>query len=163
PGQSAGGRARRDTQGSGHAGSCRGARPCRGHADDPGACRSSAHRASRRTNRQAAQCRPRTSPGSRRRGEGDAPPASPMKLVDVNVWLAVSWEGHPHHGIAKRWLDEENDALAFCRVTQMALLRLVSNPAVMQSDVVSRREAWDVFDRLMADPRVRFLDEPDGF
>lgn len=86
-----------------------------------------------------------------------------MKLVDVNVWFAVSWEGHQHHVIAKRWLDGENDALAFCRVTQMALLRLVTNPAVMQRDVVSRREAWDVFDRLMADRRVRFLDEPDGF
>ena len=86
-----------------------------------------------------------------------------MKLVDVNVWFAVSWEGHQHHVIAKRWLDGENDALAFCRVTQMALLRLVTNPAVMQRDVVSRREAWDVFDRLMADRRVRFLDEPDDF
>jgi predicted nucleic acid-binding protein len=32
----------------------------------------------------------------------------------------------------------------------------------MQRDSLSRRQAWELVDRLMADPRTRFLNEPDG-
>ncbi len=85
-----------------------------------------------------------------------------MKLLDVNVWLAAAWARHRHHGVAKRWLDQEEDELAFCRVTQMVLLRLVTNPAVTGRDVLSRRQAWDLVERLTADPRARFLSEPEG-
>lgn len=84
-----------------------------------------------------------------------------MKLLDVNVWLAASWVRHRHHEIAKRWVDQEEDELAFCRVTQMALLRLITNPAITGRDVLSRREAWDVVDQLIADSRVRVLPEPE--
>jgi toxin-antitoxin system PIN domain toxin len=84
-----------------------------------------------------------------------------MKLLDVNVWLAASWARHRHHEIAKRWLDEQEDDLAFCRVTQMAFLRLVTNPAITGRDALSRRQAWDALDVLLADTRVRFLAEPD--
>lgn len=85
-----------------------------------------------------------------------------MKLPDVNVWLAATWGRHGHHDIAKGWVDQEEDVLALCRVTQMALLRLVTNPAVMGEDVRSRREAWDLVDTVMADPRVSLVPEPDG-
>lgn len=85
-----------------------------------------------------------------------------MKLLDVNVWLAAAWARHRHHGVAKRWLDQEEDELALCRVTQMALLRLVTNPAVTDRDVLSRHQAWELVERLMADPRVHLLSEPEG-
>ncbi len=85
-----------------------------------------------------------------------------MKLLDVNVWLAATWARHRHHKTAKRWLDDEEDDLALCRVTEMALLRLVTNPAVMDRDALTRRKAWDLVERLMSDPRVGFLTEPDG-
>ena len=85
-----------------------------------------------------------------------------MKLLDVNVWLAAAWARHEHHPVAKGWLDGEDDQLGLCRVTQMALLRLTTNPAIMQRDALSRRRAWEVVDRLMADPRARFLHEPEG-
>ena len=85
-----------------------------------------------------------------------------MKLLDVNVWLAAAWARHAHHPVAKRWIDDEDDELAFCRVTHMALLRLITNPAIMQRDALSRRQAWELVDRLLADPRARFLNEPDG-
>jgi len=85
-----------------------------------------------------------------------------MKLLDVNVWLAASWARHRHHDLARAWLDQEDDDLAFCRVTEMAILRLVTNPAVTGRDVVSRKRAWELVELLMADPRVRFLQEPDG-
>ena len=84
-----------------------------------------------------------------------------MKLLDVNVWLAAAWGRHEHHPVAKRWIDAAEDDLAMCRVTQMALLRLITNPTIMQRDAVSRRQAWEVVDRLMADPRARFLNEPE--
>ena len=85
-----------------------------------------------------------------------------MKLLDVNLWLAASWARHSGHAAAKRWFDAESDGLALCRVTQMALLRLVTNPAVTGADVLSRRRAWDLVETVMADPRVLFLAEPGG-
>jgi toxin-antitoxin system PIN domain toxin len=85
-----------------------------------------------------------------------------MKLPDVNVWLAASWSLHSLHTPAKEWIDAEQDDLAFCRISQMAFLRLLTNPAIAGADVLSRRRAWEVFDSLIADPRIRLLAEPLG-
>ena len=85
-----------------------------------------------------------------------------MKLVDVNVWLAAAWARHMHHQVAKRWMDAEEDEMAFCRVTEMAFLRLLTNPAVTADDTLTRRRAWDVLLALQSDPRVRLLPEPRG-
>ena len=85
-----------------------------------------------------------------------------MKIPDVNVWLAAAWVRHVHHNAAKNWMDAEEDGIAFCRVTQMALLRLLSNPAVTERDALTRRQAWEVFDQFMADPRIRMTPEPQG-
>jgi toxin-antitoxin system PIN domain toxin len=84
-----------------------------------------------------------------------------MKLLDLNVWLAASWARHRHHDVAKSWVDQQVDELAFCRVTHMGLLRLITNPAITGRDALSRRQAWDALDGLMADARVRFLAEPE--
>ncbi len=84
-----------------------------------------------------------------------------MKLLDVNVWLAASWARHRHHEVAKAWVDGQADDLAFCRVTHMALLRLITNSAITGRDALSRRQAWDAVDALMTDSRVHFLPEPD--
>ena len=59
-------------------------------------------------------------------------------------------------------MDDQRDDLAFCRITQMALLRLMSNAAVMGTDVRTRRQAWDLVHTLQSDPRVTFLAEPQG-
>jgi predicted nucleic acid-binding protein len=51
----------------------------------------------------------------------------------------------------------------FCRVTQVAFLRLLTNKRIAEAcgaDPVQLRDAWDVFDRLLDDPRVGFLLEP---
>ena len=85
-----------------------------------------------------------------------------MKLLDVNVWLAAAWGRHVHHAVAKRWVDAQDDELAFCRVTEQAFLRLVSNPAVTGRDAVTRRRAWDLLLALQSDPRVKFVTEPRG-
>jgi len=81
-------------------------------------------------------------------------------LLDVGVWLAAAWGRHMHHPVAAPWLDRQSDDLLCCRVTQMSLLRLLSNPAVMGDDAVARGEAWKIVDQLWADERVLWADEP---
>ena len=86
-------------------------------------------------------------------------------LIDINVWLALSWGGHPHSSAAHRWLRELPKAsvrLLFCRVTQLGLLRLLTNELVMGQSVLSIEEAIGVFDRWREDPRVEFVGEPSG-
>ena len=85
-----------------------------------------------------------------------------MILVDVGVWLAAVWGRHAHYPVASDWLNQQTDDLVFCRVTQMSLLRLLSNPAIMGDDSVDRSQAWRLFDQLWSDERVLWADEPDG-
>jgi hypothetical protein len=83
-----------------------------------------------------------------------------VKLVDVGVWLAAVWGRHVHHPVAAGWFNGEADDIAFCRVTQMGLLRLLSNPAIMRDDAIDRSQAWRTYDQLGADERVLWVDEP---
>lgn len=85
-----------------------------------------------------------------------------MKLVDVGVWLAAVWGRHVHNPVAADWFGRETEDILFCRVTQMGLLRLLSNPAVMADDAIDRGQAWRTFDQLWADERVGWADEPAG-
>jgi uncharacterized protein len=82
-------------------------------------------------------------------------------LLDVGVWLAAAWGRHAHHPVAADWINRQTDDLLFCRVTQMGLLRLLSNPAIMGEGAIDRSAAWRVFDQLWADERVLWADEPD--
>ena len=83
-----------------------------------------------------------------------------MKLVDVGVWLAAVWGRHVHNPVAADWFGREEDGIAFCRVTQMGLLRLLSNRAIMGEDAIDRSQAWRTYDELLADERVLWADEP---
>ncbi len=80
-----------------------------------------------------------------------------MKIPDINVWLASVWARHRRHDIARRWIEEQQDDLAFCRVTQMGFLRMVTNPAVAGGEALTRRAAWELFEALITDPRISFL------
>jgi uncharacterized protein len=82
-------------------------------------------------------------------------------LLDVGVWLAAAWGRHAHHPVAADWINRQTDDLLFCRVTQMGLLRLLSNPAIMGEEAIDRSAAWRVFDQLWSDERVLWADEPD--
>jgi uncharacterized protein len=82
-------------------------------------------------------------------------------LVDVNVWLALAYEGHVHHSAAIAWLDQAPPRKAgFCRVTQLGFLRLLTNRSVMSGSVLSQRESWGCYEKFRSDDRVIFLDEP---
>jgi len=75
----------------------------------------------------------------------------------VNFWLALAVERHVFHNIAiERFERAGPRSLVFCRVTQMGLLRLITNPRVMDDHPLSQGEAWDVYGQLRTDFRVAF-------
>jgi hypothetical protein len=81
---------------------------------------------------------------------------------DLNVWLALSVNSHSHNAAAWAWLNclPEDDRLIFSRYTQLGLLRLLTNTAVMGEQTLTLKEAWAVYDRWLQDPRVEFYPEP---
>lgn len=84
-------------------------------------------------------------------------------LPDVNVWIALAVAQHVHHRSAQKWLSETSgDTLAFCRVTQMGLLRLLTNHRVMSSDVFSPEGAWRLLEQIRQNDQVIFVAEPFG-
>jgi uncharacterized protein len=78
------------------------------------------------------------------------------------VWLALAVAGHEHHGSASRWYESTsaNSRIFFCRLTQLALLRLLTTDAVMGNGVLDQNEAWSTFDQLLEDERITMVDEP---
>jgi toxin-antitoxin system PIN domain toxin len=84
---------------------------------------------------------------------------------DLNVWLALSVEGHIHHREAARWLESlpGSQRLCFCRFTQLGVLRLLTTAPLMGADeVLTQSQAWNVYDAWISDERVFFLSEPTG-
>jgi toxin-antitoxin system PIN domain toxin len=92
------------------------------------------------------------------------PPSTTSLFPDINVWLALSYEGHVHHLVAADWfMTLTPDAtFAFCRFTQLGLLRLLSAEAIMRDEAMTQPQAWAVYDRWLRDPRVDFVNEPPG-
>jgi uncharacterized protein len=84
-------------------------------------------------------------------------------LPDVNVWIALTVAEHVHHGPAKQWFESpEQEQIAFCRVTQMGFLRLLTNPRVMAGEALTPERAWNALDALCRDNRIFFSAEPPG-
>ena len=82
---------------------------------------------------------------------------------DLNVWLALSYESHIHHRIASAWFESllHSTRLCFCRMTQMGLLRLLTTEQIMTpEEVLTQRQAWQVYDQLLEDDRIVFVEEP---
>lgn len=87
-------------------------------------------------------------------------------LPDINVWLALAVEEHPHHAAAKQYWDsvqakpagERN--LWFCRVTMLGLVRLMSQPKVMGQGVLNLVQAMALYQQFRAVAGVDLLAEP---
>jgi toxin-antitoxin system PIN domain toxin len=87
---------------------------------------------------------------------------APVDLPDVNVWLALTDDRHVHHPVAQLYWNERRAAkVGFCRVTMLALLRLVTNPQVMSDLPFTHAEAWNIYRTYRNLPIIRFLPEPD--
>jgi hypothetical protein len=62
-----------------------------------------------------------------------------------------------------RWWDaDDSDVIGFCRLTQIAVLRLLTTPAAMNGKPLSMSKAWAAYDRLYEDSRVAFVPEHPG-
>lgn len=90
-------------------------------------------------------------------------PGSTTSLFpDINVWVALTYEGHVHHRTAATWFAtlKPDVSLVFCRLTQLGLLRLLTTEAVMGDEAMTQPQAWAAYDRWQQDPRVELVDEP---
>jgi uncharacterized protein len=84
-------------------------------------------------------------------------------LLDANVWLALTAEAHVHHRRAEKyWYGEAAPLAGFCRLTQLALLRHLTNKSVMGKHVLTPALAWEKCTEFLALPEVRLLAEPAG-
>lgn len=82
-------------------------------------------------------------------------------LPDVNVWVALVVAEHTHAMRARRWAESAwSEKIAFCRITQMGLLRLLTNRHVMGPDVCTPQNAWGIYDRIAQETNILFATEP---
>lgn len=63
-------------------------------------------------------------------------------LPDVNVWIALAIAEHVHHKPAQGWFDSSEGGVVFCRVTQMGLLRILTNQHALGTDALTPAHAW---------------------
>lgn len=85
--------------------------------------------------------------------------AEPIYLLDVNVLIALTWRNHIHHALAHRWVERTGSLQwASCALTQLAFVRISSNPGILP-DAVSPRMADAMLRRLVTHPGHRFLAE----
>jgi hypothetical protein len=84
-------------------------------------------------------------------------------LIDIDVWLALTWDLHPQHIPAFRWYGSvDNASLMFCRFTMPGFLRLLTNRKAMGGSTSTLAGALQLYDRWTQDPRVELVAEPRG-
>ena len=90
------------------------------------------------------------------------PPSTTSLFPDINVWVALTYEGHAHHANAAEWFAmlSRDATFVFCRFTQLGLLRLLTAEAVMSDEVMTQPQAWAAYDRWLKDRRVELVEEP---
>jgi toxin-antitoxin system PIN domain toxin len=73
-------------------------------------------------------------------------------LLDVNVLIALLWPAHEHHAAAHGWFRKiEGRSWATCPLTELAFIRIVSNPA-FSSDALSPAAALSLLDNNLEHP-----------
>ena len=66
-----------------------------------------------------------------------APPTT--HLLDVNVLIALAWPLHMHHAVAHAWFERVgHKSWATCPLTQLAFVRISSNPKIISAAVSPR-------------------------
>ncbi len=85
-------------------------------------------------------------------------------LLDVNVWLALTYDQHTHHEKALSYWHkvqrEPGHRLWFCRITMLGLIRLLCQPVVMNDDVLKLSQAWETYARFLQLRTVSLISEP---
>jgi toxin-antitoxin system PIN domain toxin len=86
-----------------------------------------------------------------------------LNFLDANVWLALLWNRHVHAEKAREWFERSSDEqFFFCRFTQLTVLRLLTTEGIIGKEVHGMSQAWDLWDKIWADPRISFLPEPEN-
>src|SRR5665213_4291881 len=86
------------------------------------------------------------------------------ELPDANFWLALAWSAHVAHPVAKAWWEADAPRrIVFCRITEMALVRLLTNRAILGDEAKTQAGAWGIYEQLRLSPRVEFLGETADF
>ncbi len=76
--------------------------------------------------------------------------------MDVNVLIALFWPAHEHHEAAHRWFATRGRSRwATCPLTEMAFVRIVSNPA-FSTDALTPVEAVSLLARNLTHPAHEF-------
>ena len=90
------------------------------------------------------------------------PPSTTSLFPDINVWVALTYEGHVHHLQAAAWFATlpADATMVFCRFTQLGLLRLLTAQAVLGDEAMTQPQAWTAYDRWLDDARIEFVGEP---
>jgi toxin-antitoxin system PIN domain toxin len=85
-------------------------------------------------------------------------------LPDVNVWIALHYEGHDHHAKAAAWYRSLGGEvqMAFCRHTQIGMFRLMTTDAVMQGAPLTQNQCWDIYAQWIDSGRAFLQAEPAG-
>lgn len=82
-------------------------------------------------------------------------------LLDANVWVALTNPDHIHHPRAQQYWDAEvSTRMLFCRLTSLALLRILTNRAVMKDRLHTGPEAWLALEQWLDDPMIEMVNEP---
>ena len=83
-------------------------------------------------------------------------------LLDVNVLIALHWPAHEHFEAAHKWFAGRGGARwATCPLTQLAFVRIVSNPS-FSPDALTPREALGLLERNLAHPGHEFWPDDVG-
>ena len=77
-------------------------------------------------------------------------------LLDTNLLIALAWPQHVHHALAHAWFKRAGRrAWATCPLTQLAFVRISSNPRII-ADAVSPRAAMEALTKIVSLPGHRF-------
>lgn len=100
------------------------------------------------------------------------PPQVAGDLPDINVWLALAVQEHPHHRAARQyWSDAVASApgaapapaqphIWFCRVTMLGLVRLLSQPKVVGKGALPLSGAWSLYQQYRSMSQIGLTAEP---
>jgi hypothetical protein len=84
-------------------------------------------------------------------------------LLDVNVLIALLWPAHEHFDAAHEWFAPRGGRVrwATCPLTQLAFVRIVSNPA-FSPDALAPADALGLLERNLAHPAHEFWPDAIG-
>jgi toxin-antitoxin system PIN domain toxin len=82
-------------------------------------------------------------------------------LPDVNVWITLLVPEHTQHSMAMVWYESSDwERPAFCRVTQMGVLRLLTNRHAMGKRGCTPAGAWRTVGELLSNEVLFLHGEP---